>query len=252
MSKKEGKSICIFSPKGGVGKTILAMNFAGSASFFDTKVLLVDFDLCNGSISMLINQPITKSIYNLVEDANISNYIYKYNDNLDILCAPKDPRQRSKININIVKKVLNNTKHLYDLIIIDTSSVLDDINLSILDNVDFVLFVITNDIFNIKNMRNMINIFKDCEISNFKILMNNSIDFKIQYFSSSDIKNIIGANIDYFIPSNFFIKDITALLYDCKIPILNDKMYKNEIDKLNSILQGILKKDGDKNEEKST
>lgn len=258
MNKKEGKSICIFSPKGGVGKTILAMNFAGVASLYDKKALLIDFDLYNGCTSMLINQTISKTIYNLIEDLNnhnvkdISNYTYKYNKNIDILCAYKDPRQRSKIDINLIKTILNNAQNLYDLILIDTSNVLDEVNLSILDNVNLVLFIITNDIFNIKNIRNIINIFKDCEIFNFKILMNNSTDFKTQFFSLSDIKNIIGVPIDYLISNNFFIKDITFYLYENKIPLLvNEKKYKNEINNLNNILNDILK-DGDNNEKKSS
>lgn len=252
--KKEGKSICIFSPKGGVGKTILAMNFAGVASLVDKKVLFIDFDLFNGCASMLINQTISKTIYNLADDLNnnkfenILNYIYKYNKNIDILCALKDPRQESKINIKVVETILNNAKDFYDLILIDTSSVLDEINLVTLDKSDLTLFIITNDIFNIKNMRNLINIFKDCEISNFKILMNNSIDFKAQYFSLSDIQNIISANIDYSISNNFFIKNITSYLYENKIPLLangNEKKYKNEISNLNNILNDMLK-DGEK------
>ncbi len=257
MSERKCKSVCIFSPKGGVGKTILAMNLAGISSLINKKVLLIDFDLFNGCISMLIDKNISKTIFDLVDDFNnnkfqsFSDYIYKYNENIDILCAPKDPRQGNKIESKYIKIILDKVKNTYDLVIIDTSSVLDEITLTILDVVNLILFVVTNDLFHIKNLRNIINLFKENEIDNFKVLINNSIDFKSQYFSLSDIKKILGTNINYSISNSFFMKDITSYLYENTIPVLvkgNDKKHNSEINNLNNIIKDILKEDNNEKE----
>ena len=49
----------------------------------------------------------------------------------------------------------------------------------------------------LKNLRNVISIFKDIENDNYKVILNGSFDFKYPYFSLSEMKKIIGANIDY-------------------------------------------------------
>ncbi len=48
MKKKIGKSLCLFSGKGGVGKTILTLNLAAIYSQINKHVLIVDLDLSSG------------------------------------------------------------------------------------------------------------------------------------------------------------------------------------------------------------
>lgn len=253
------KSICLFSPKGGVGKTIIAMNLAGILSKKGNKVLLIDLDVFNGGLSLLINDNITKTIYQLTDDLNnnrfkeFKEYVNKYNDNIDILCAPKDPRQGSKIDSKYIDIIIEKASLFYDEIIIDTSSVFDEINLVTLDIVDEIFFVTTNDMMSLKNLRNILNIFKDNGIDNYKVILNNSFDYRIPYFSLLEMKKIIGANIDYSLSTSYFIKDITRLLYECKIPVLDSstsKKSKNEFAKLEQLLSNYDVKGSDNNEKK--
>lgn len=255
----KAKSICFYSPKGGVGKTVLAMNVAGLLSMKKKKILLIDFDVFNGGLSMLINDNITKTIYQLTDDLsnnrfrNIKDYVHKYNEYIDILCAPKDPRQGSKVDSRYIDIILEKSSLNYDFLIIDTSSVLDEVNLVTLDTASTIFFVTTNDLMSLKNLRNVISIFKDIENDNYKVILNGSFDFKYPYFSLSEMKKIIGANIDYSLSNAFFIRDISKLIYDNKIPVLDNsvyKKYKNEINKLELLVNEELIEKGDANEKK--
>lgn len=258
MKNSECVTMCVFSPKGGVGKTTLSMFLAATAAKKGLKVLLIDFDLFNGGLSLLINEPITKTIYQLTDDLNnnryksFDNYVHKYNQNIDILCAPKDPRQGNKIDAKYIDIIFEKASLEYNLVIIDTSSVLDEINLITLDKVKKIIFVAKNDMLTLKNLRNILNIFKDLKIDNYKVLLNSAFDFSNQYFSIHEIKKIIGANIDYVFENNFFIKDITSYIYENKIPILEPniyKRYKTNVAKLDLIVNELFIKE-DKNEEK--
>ena len=105
----------------------------------------------------------------------------------------------------------------------------------------------------LKNLRNVISIFKDIENDNYKVILNGSFDFKYPYFSLSEMKKIIGANIDYSLSNAFFIRDISKLIYDNKIPVLDNsvyKKYKNEINKLELLVNEELIEKGDANEKK--
>ena len=130
----------------------------------------------------------------------------------------------------------------YDVIIIDTSSDMSNVNIVTLDTTDEILFVIDNDIFTLKNTRNILNIFSDCNITNYKVLLNSSINFKNPYFSTEDMKKIINSNIDYVLTKSMFLKDISSYLYKCKIPSLIDgfnKKYRNDYNTMEKIIKEL-------------
>ena len=52
MSRNKGKALCLFSAKGGVGKTINAINLAGIFEQLEKKVLIIDFDLTGGDVAV--------------------------------------------------------------------------------------------------------------------------------------------------------------------------------------------------------
>jgi len=250
MALNKGDILCVFGVKGGIGKSILSMNLAGVCSNLNKHVLLIDADLYGGSIAVALNEPINKTIFNFVDDynnnrfKNVNDYIIKYNENIDYIAAPIDPRKANKIDSRYVDILLDKAKFNYDLIIIDTNHILNEINLSILDKSDKILFVTTNDSFDLKNMRNLISIFKDLGIDKYKVLLNNSIKIDRSYYSLYDIKNIIKTNIDYEL--NNYINDIDKIILDGNIITL-DKKYKSNGDYkvLESIILDII---GDKDE----
>lgn len=249
MKGKKGISLCLYSPKGGTGKTILCSHLASVASALGKKVLLIDFDLYNGGLSLFIDKEINKTIFNSIDDLSnnrfslVSDYVYKYNENIDILCAPKDPRQGSKVDFKYIEILLERVSNIYDLILIDTYPNLDDITISILDGTDKILFVINNDLYTLKNMKNIITIFNDNDIENYKVLLNNSVEFKLPYFSLSEIKKLIDTNVDYTISRELFIKEISSYIFDCTMPLLyknNYKKYKNDVNNLERIIKDAL------------
>ena len=56
MIRKKGKSLCLFSAKGGVGKTVTTCNLAGIFEQLKKKVLIMDMDLVFHSIPHFLLQ----------------------------------------------------------------------------------------------------------------------------------------------------------------------------------------------------
>ena len=230
MSKTKGKSMCIFSAKGGVGKTLTTINLAGVYEHLEKKVLIIDLDLSSGGVSIALNRPFDKNIYNFVDDYNnnrykdFKNYVTKYDEYIDLLPSPKDPRQANKIDSKYIDILIQKAEANYDIVLIDTNHNLNEVNVVALDNVDYILFVLTNDPLDLKNMKSLISIFKDSNITNYKILLNNSRDPYKDYFSIFDIKNVIKANIDYTLSSNFYMKNIDTFIMNGEIITLQKKM----------------------------
>lgn len=261
MKKNAAKVITIFSCKGGTGKTTTALNLAGIYSLMNKKVLIMDLDLNSGGVATSLNVTLNKTIYNMVDDMSnnrfdeITNYVSSYNENIDVLSAPKDPRNAMKIDSKYVSLIIATTIYRYDVVLIDTSHDLSPISLSALDKSDNTLFIVTNDLVDIKNARSMIAIFKDTEKENFKVLLNLSKDIGKDYFSLFDIKNVIKHNIDYTIERSFYIKNIDKYVIDGEILTLNKKIRaakKNDIMKLTKLATALLESKGVKKDNKKT
>ena len=249
MKKDAAKIITIFSCKGGVGKTTTLINLAGIYSLMDKKVLIMDLDLNSGGIATSLNVDVNKTIYNVVDDMGnnrfdgIENYVSKYNDKIDVLAAPKDPRDALKVDSKYIDLIIMSAMYKYDVILIDTSHNISPISLSALDKSDNTLFMVTNDLVDLKNARSMVAIFKDTGKENYKVVFNSSKDTGKDYFSLFDVKNIIKHNIDYTIDRSFYIKDIDKYVIDGKILTLDKKIRlsrKGDIMKLTKLASALL------------
>ena len=255
MNNDKGKIISISAVKGGVGKTTLTLNLAGIYYLMGKKVLVIDLDLYAGGIATCLNLNPKKDIYTLVD--NISNneftclndYITTYNDGIDVLPSPKDPRNAFKIESKYITKILELSKLDYDIILVDMNHILDENNLETLDNSYMSAYVITNDLVDLKNMRSLISIFSEIEKQNYKIVLNNSRDTGKDYISLFDIRKILEANVDYTINSSFYIRNIDKYILNGEILTLNKKInrfYNKDIKNLKKLALSLIEEGSDK------
>lgn len=226
-SNKRGKIISISSVKGGVGKTTMAVNLAGAYYLMGKSVLIIDADFYSGGVSTWLDVRNKKDIYMMINSISnnqyttIKDYVTSYNKGIDVLASPRDPRSAFKIEEKYIPMIFELAKREYDIILIDTNHIMNEINLMILDNSYMSLFIITNDLIDLKNMKNLVSIFKDTDKNNYLVCLNNSRDTGRDYLSLFDIRNIIKTNIDYTIPNSFYIKNIDKYVLNGEILTLN-------------------------------
>lgn len=232
MALNKAKIITVTSVKGGVGKTTTVLNLAGIYSRLNKRVLVIDLDFYSGDIAAILNINYKLDIYNLYEDLNnksfdsFDDYVTSYNEYIKILPAPKDPRYARKIDSSVLNLILYKASMKYDVILIDTNHILTDINLFSLDYSDMILYVINSDSMNLKNMKTMVSILNNMGKVNYKIILNESNNKSKGYYNKYDIKNIINKNVNYIIPSNFYIKNIDKHIIEGKILTLDNSIYK--------------------------
>jgi MinD-like ATPase involved in chromosome partitioning or flagellar assembly len=229
MAIKKGKSLCIFSAKGGVGKTTNLINIAGIFEQLEKKVLLVDIDLYSGGIATYLNKPYEKSIYNLCDDIlnnrveDFKNYITPYDKYIDILPAPKDPRTSNRIDPRTFESLVDMSTSEYDVVLFDTNHALDDINLTILSLVDEILFITTIDPMDLSNLKSLLSIFNRLEYTNYKVMLNYSKDPNRDYLTTYDVKHILKHEINYVLTSNLYLKEMDRHVMNGSIITLDKK-----------------------------
>ena len=249
MANSHGIAISISSVKGGVGKTTIATSLAGIYFQMKKRVLIIDFDLFSGGIAVSLDIKNNKDVFMMIDAISnnrfleLKDYVVSYNKNIDVLAAPKDPRQAVKIDSKYIPIIIDLAKKEYDIIIIDTNHNLDEVNLTILDNVYMSLFVITNNLVDLKNMKSLVSIFKDTKKSNYLTVLNNSADISKEYLSTFDIRNIIKCNIDYTIGKTFYIKNIDKYMLDGKILTLDsniNRFHTNDISNMKKMALDLI------------
>lgn len=256
MANRNGKIISISSLKGGVGKTTMAINLAGIYYTLKKRVLLIDADFYGGGISVWLDSKNQKDIFMMMDSisnnrySSIREYVVSYNNGIDVLASPRDPRNALKIDCKYIPIIFEFAKREYDVILVDTNHIMNEINLMILDYVDVSLFMVTNDLLDLKNTKSFLNIFRETGKNNFLVCLNQSRDTGKDYLSLFDIRNILKCNINYTISNSFYIKNIDKYVLNGEILTLNRKIlrfHSSDIHRLTMIANELIKED--KNEE---
>jgi len=173
---KEAEFLTFFSTKGGVGKSILAFNYAIKlAAIKNKKVLLIDGDFLFGDVAVLSDKKPLKTIYDIVEDMAfesfdfLKEYITETDNGIDVLLAPRRPENAESITSENIIKINDIVKKNYDYVIVDLGTNFNNSTLTFLDYCDEIFFITTTDLMTIKNTKIGIDVMKSLGYDDTKI-----------------------------------------------------------------------------------
>jgi pilus assembly protein CpaE len=155
-----GRVITVFSPKGGVGKTVVSTNLAATfCKGMGKTTLLVDLDLQFGDAAIMLGLQPDKTIYDLVvapgelDSEKLAGYTLKHTSGIDVLPAPLQPEDAELVTEGKLARLLEVARGSYDVIIVDTSPFFHGPMLATLDRTDELLLLCGLDVPTIKNVR---------------------------------------------------------------------------------------------------
>jgi len=208
---RRGKVVAFFSPKGGVGRTTMAVNVAVAAvTELGHKVCLVDGSFQFGDVGVLLNlNPKNMSIADLAPEIQAGNewesldsFIVNHSSGVRVLLAPPSPEMAELITPAGIRQVLEALRSEHDLVFVDCAAGINDTTLAVLDTADVILTMLTLEITSIKNMRLFLEIAERLGYEEGKVkLVLNRADGNLG-IRVADVEHSIGRKVDYTIVSD--------------------------------------------------
>jgi pilus assembly protein CpaE len=209
-ARDPGDVICLFSPKGGVGRTTIAVNLAVAAhQELGRSVCLVDASLQFGDVGVLLNlNPKNKSIADLVpeleagEPESLDTFVINHSSGIHVLLAPPSPEMAELVTASGLRRTIEALRMRHDLVIVDCPASFNDATLSVLDQADMILTVLSLEITSIKNMRLFLEVADQLgyEKHKIKLLLNRS-DSALG-IRLADVEHSIGRKVDHTVVSD--------------------------------------------------
>lgn len=148
--------IVLFSPKGGVGTTTIAVNLAlllRERIEGPGRVAIVDLDLQWGQVATLLNLSPQMSVIELARDTGawdepdgVRGYADVHRSGLTVYAASPRPDQAQLISSDQLRLLIEGLQTMHEMLVIDAGSVLDDRTLTMLELADRVIIPMTPEI----------------------------------------------------------------------------------------------------------
>jgi len=216
LEKKQGKVIAVFGPKGGVGKTTLAVNLAAVlVNERKLRTCLVDLSLQFGDVCVMLSLVPRRTLSDLVSENAIDKdtiqpYLLHHPCGVKVLPAPLSPEYAEYITPEHVSRALAALRDMFDYVVIDMPSSFADISLAALDSSDRIIVIGNMDMAALKNMKLALEVMKRLNYSPDKIftIMNRAgYDLGIKF---KDLEPALGRSINFFIQNDEGVA-VTAL-----------------------------------------
>ncbi len=178
------KIIAVYSPKGGVGRSVLAANLAITLKKETAKrVVLVDANLQSGDAHVLLNINLPSSIDDLREAGSldqeiISSAVAPHQDSgIGLLRAPLALESAELFTSDAMKAILIELREHFDYLVVDTDTSFSEATLTVLEMADLILLVTTLEVTTINRVSQFFEVMERLGYARSKVkLVCNRVD----------------------------------------------------------------------------
>ena len=210
-SRLRRRVISILSPKGGTGKTTVAVNLAvGLARRLPNKVLLLDLDTQFGDCAAALGLQPEHSLIQAMASASYERsamkvFLSSHTSGLALLPPPDDLVAVDSIDFDQLKRAIAALIEEFPFVVIDTASGIDSAAIAAMEFSTDLLFVSTTDVPSIRALRRQLEALDRIGfVSQRRTFLLNRANAKVG-LSVGDVEAVVGMKTSFEIPSTRLI-----------------------------------------------
>ena len=151
IASYDSKVVACYSPKGGVGKTTLAVNLAFALATMNKKIALIDLNLQFGEVGVFLDITKGDTIADMVEEhsfelSTIKCYLIRHQSGIQVMLSSSSPEYADLIRPEHIDSILSALRTEFDYVIVDMGVTLNDCAIAALETADTILLVVNEDI----------------------------------------------------------------------------------------------------------
>ena len=221
IASYDSKIVACYSPKGGVGKTTLAVNLSYALTSLNKKVALIDLSLQFGEVGVYLDIPKGDTIADMVEErsfelSTVKSYLIRHQSGIQVMLSSSSPEYSELIRPEHIDAILSSLRTEFDYIVVDMGVSLGDCAIAALETADTILLVVSGDIAALHDAKRSIKVLEALnQQDKIKLVVNKD------GISSITVKNI--ATLLEITPSLIIPYDLKSamLAVNRGIPLLN-------------------------------
>jgi pilus assembly protein CpaE len=165
----EGGHIVVFcAPKGGTGRTTLAVNTAISLHEMDGReVVLVDADFAAPAIDVALNLDLERNVSDLIprlsrlDEVLIESVLAEHASGVKVLLAPPPADMNAPLTLPQVQHILVMLRRMFPWVIVDLGLPMDETAFAFLDGAERIVMTVLPEMVGLRNTRLMLEHFLD-------------------------------------------------------------------------------------------
>ena len=226
-----GRIISVFSKKGGLGVTTLAVNLGVALSqTAKKKAALIDLDLQLGDVTSFLN---LSADYNILDACNedggvdavkLQSCMTHHDSGVFVLAEPKNPAESENISSSQINRILQHLRSMFSYVIVDTPHAFDSRTLEAFELSDHIIVIVVPNISSIRAAKKALGVFKDLGYGRDKVRVMVNRSGKKDPIRVDEIEKTLHYPVSWVVPNNY---PVVIEAINSGVPLLNHKGSSN-------------------------
>jgi len=172
-----GWILVVFAPRGGAGRTTVAINLAVALQARYRQVVLVDGAVQFGDVALALNVRTPYSIMDLLENVEeldedfVTGVLAVHSSGIRVLAASGRTERLEEVRPESMRRVLGQLRQMFDYVVVDLCARLDETSLTVLEMADRIVLLLTPDIPALRNATVFLELTETLRYSSEKVFV---------------------------------------------------------------------------------
>jgi pilus assembly protein CpaE len=206
---QQGRVAAFLSNKGGVGKSVLAVNVACALALkHPDDVLLVDASLQLGACAFMLDLKPATSIVDAIHERErldktlLRHLSIKHESGLRLLAAPTDALDGAQVDDEAIGRVISLARRSFKYVIVDTFPLIDSVLMTVLDLADLAFVVVQGTAPSVAGIARVLPVLEGLGLgaSRQRLVLNYNYRSFLGNLKPADIASRLQRDFDYVVP----------------------------------------------------